>query len=270
MTLLCFGQSNAQTTDQNFTGLFLYEPTHTKSAYHRLLNVEVSDIFFNCADSQLRKDFEQNTGLKINHQTSVTIPQDVQNFNLKTDTISSFGVSIFVNYNWNQVKIKWKSRSGRVYKLSDEDIDCKDIVFWFEGLDPVLYHQQLFPKVELPFTFNKLKFEVKIERLTIDLLLEIHLDNSSDAKKELIISDLDKLISKWNARTEREDTKKEKRGEEWYESKGVIHNWKIIKNIGSLLSIQFDMGSADIFVLKKMIELLNKKHGSAIARIVIG
>lgn len=106
-------------------------------------------------------------------------------------------VHLSIGSNGNLVQIKWRSKSGRIYLISDEDIDCDDIVFWFEGLDPVLYHHQLYPKEELPF---KLNFDVKIENLSIDILLEIYFNRSSDAERTSIISDLEKLINDWNKR----------------------------------------------------------------------
>lgn len=249
--------------------IFFYEPFYTRESFARNYNMVVTESFLKCAGTQLRHDFERRTGIKINKNISTTKPESLEA--LQFDTLScSFNYKIYVNHNWNPVQIKWTSKSGRVYGISDEDIDSEDIIFWFEGLDPLLYHQQLYPKEELPFKLKKLNFEVEIKRLAIDLSFELYFKNSSEKDRALIVADMGKLINDWNFQTEKEDAEREKKGEVWYDSRGVIHNFQVAANEPDHLVFDLDVGSADVLVLKKMIQMLDKKHGDVVKKIVVG
>ena len=88
--------------------------------------------------------------------------------------ISKLPVVMYVNHNWNNnVIILWRSKSGCIYDIADTDIDCDDIEFWFEGIDPLLYYKQLYPKTELPFSNRSLAIaELSYKSLPIPLNCE--------------------------------------------------------------------------------------------------
>ena len=129
------------------------------SFFYRQYGINISEQFLRCADIHLKKKFEFETGLKVskNVSTSFVWPE---NFFYEKDTISKMPINIYINHNWNTVNILWKSKSGRVYGIADSDIDCGELEFWFEGLNPLLYHKQLYPQVALPFKLKDLSYEL--------------------------------------------------------------------------------------------------------------
>jgi hypothetical protein len=124
--------------------LIIYIP-YFKLTFEKFNKLSFSESFLNCANLKLSKNFELQTGLKINIHIKLS-PHSIEPLNLIYDTISSFASGVSVGIWGNSIKICWKSKSGVIYKLTNEVIDCNDIEFWMEGLDAKLYHQQLYPK----------------------------------------------------------------------------------------------------------------------------
>lgn len=112
-----------------------------------------SEEFINCADKQLTEQFVKITGIKPGKEVSMaltSLDSDVPIYSsYRLPNSNYYGrklcLAIFIRHNWNPVTILWKSKSGRDYKLHDNDIDCNDIEFWFERLEPELYLKQLHP-----------------------------------------------------------------------------------------------------------------------------
>ena len=212
--------------------------------FQRLCDLSVSKQFVECANQQLTELFEQRTGLKINKHISYSLSGEL--LNRKRDKISSLGLHIYVNHNWNPVTILWKSKSGRIYDVNDVDIDCADIEFWFEDLDPILYHKQLYPKAELPFKLQNLSYELVVTRLNMECTVEMELKTEDLSNAQAIVDKTDKFIDNFNTTSEKKDRKD-----------GVVHNWtrRIEEN---KLIYEIDTGFSGPVFIKKLLQFLSK------------
>lgn len=100
--------------------LFFYPQILVRDFQNRY-KITMSMEFIQCADQQLTKIFEQQTGLRINKEISVSTVAEWAFFT-ESGIISKFPLFIYVNHNWNPVTIPWHSKSGRVYQLANTNI----------------------------------------------------------------------------------------------------------------------------------------------------
>ncbi len=98
-------------------------------------NLVVSNTLLNCADEQLTRQFVAETGLDNFPLIFISWGNYGDPFPYEKGTISYINCTIFLKHGTNKVRLAWKSRSGRIYDVADNVIDCNDIEYWFEGLD---------------------------------------------------------------------------------------------------------------------------------------
>ena len=203
---------------------------------------DISIEFIRCADAQLTPMFETVVGFRINKEVSINLTMENE-FKYTKDKISRLAIVFYVNHNWNRnVSMLWKSKSGRIYDMADTDIDCNDIEFWIEGIDPLLYNKQMFPKAALPFKLKNLSFELVITRLNLDMTIVMEFKLGITADKETIAHQVDLFIDDYNTHAGKN---------------GVVHNWK--RRIeGQQVVYELDMGSAGPLFLKKLLQYLSK------------
>jgi hypothetical protein len=200
--------------------------------------------FLLCAEQHLIADFERKTGLKSGKDVSMSTPLDGDVYT--PGEISMFDTLLYVNHNWIPVSFKWKSHSGKVYKIDDEVTDCDDLDFWFDNLDAVEIHRLLYPKESLPFKFKDLSFELVVTRLSVapELILTVKQEHQEAAAE--IIAGIDKFIASYNDKSEKKDR-----------ANGVVHNWD--RRIeGDTIIYSFDLGSAGLRLYKTLIPHLSK------------
>ena len=199
--------------------LFFPEET-SRMIFKSQYRMDVSEQFMSCANIQLSKYFILHTGLKPGKEVSSVAVMGMGfaypnlDFYIKGES-SKIPMNIYINHNWNQVTLLWKSKSGRIYDVSDTDIDCNDIEFWFEGLDAALYHQQLYPREELPFKLKGLTYELKINRLNMACEIEMYTLQTISIDSEATVKHIDNFINQFNEHSMLKDRKY-----------GVVHNWK--------------------------------------------
>lgn len=116
-----------------------------KKLFMMFYKIELTEEFINCADNQLTLLFEQLTGIKTIWPIRLSWSSE-RELGYEKGIVSKISAQLSLKYGFNQVAIKWKSNSGRIYLLHDTDIDCNDIKFWFEGLDPALCQHYWKPK----------------------------------------------------------------------------------------------------------------------------
>lgn len=109
--------------------------------------LEISEEFINCADLQLTPIFENLTGIKV--VDKIRLAWDEEPVKYEKDLTSRLSAKLWLKYGFNKVNIVWNSISGRIYELDDLKIDCDDIKFWFEGLNPELCIHYWKPKWSL-------------------------------------------------------------------------------------------------------------------------
>lgn len=115
-----------------------------KAVMERTFGITVSDAFYSCANKQLTAFFERETQLKIDYKIYITWDY-YQDLGYVKAATSYIFCKLHVGHLKESLKILWKSVSGRIYSLSDTDIDCADIVIWLENLNAPAYHKALFP-----------------------------------------------------------------------------------------------------------------------------
>lgn len=220
-------------------------PINTVEQFDLRYQVKISEPFIVCANNQLSRLFELQTGLKIGKQISIAWEQEEKFFYEKGET-SKLTFRIFVNHHWNSIVIQWKSKSGRIYAIDETDIDCDDIEFSFEHLDVAEYHKQFYPNDELPFKLKGLTYELLVTRLNMEAVIEMVLKKESIADVQNIITKINEFIEDYN--------RKVLKGPK---DNGVVHNW-VWNIIDDKLICDIDTGSAGPRFYKKLLPFLSK------------
>lgn len=210
-------------------------------------NLRASTAFIKCADAQLSGQFEARTGIKINRHISITFSLGNERFHYQKDKISKLSILLYVNHNWNEMFILWKSGSGKIYDIADDNIPCEDIEFFFDdSFDALLYHKQLYPKVELPFNLKNLPFEVTVERLNIDCVITMTLKDNAVSQAEETVQKIDTCINDFNIKAEKNE-------------EDVVHNWRAEVEDNRII-YEMDTGFAGPEILKTLFRLLAKMN----------
>jgi hypothetical protein len=114
------------------------------TVFEKFFGVKFSNEFYACANLHLSTFFEQTTQLKIDHKIYITWEYNQVLGYVKAET-SSINCKLQIGHRKESMSILWKSLSGRIYELSDTDIDCSDIIIWLDGLNVEVYKKTLFP-----------------------------------------------------------------------------------------------------------------------------
>jgi hypothetical protein len=207
----------------------------------------VSIAFLRCAELQLKEYFTKLTGISLPNKNIATSEQ------LDTLTygeVSSFQSSLFINHQYLFTKICWNSKSGRIYKMGDEDIDCNDIQFWQEGIDAKLVHQYLYPTYENPFQLKEkdISYQLVITNLAIDMDIELTVKKNGVKSTDEMIAEIDSYIEKYNAKADKSDGKI-----------GAVHSWKK-EIIANGIKYHFDLGLSGMTFMPGFLKYLSKMN----------
>lgn len=112
-----------------------------------VFKLDASDDFLRCADQQLTTQFEKITALKDERIRIIWTPHS--GFNHESGPISRIELPLIFRYGGMRVWASWKSKSGKIIKISDEGFDCNDLEFWFEDLDIAECKHRMTPKWSL-------------------------------------------------------------------------------------------------------------------------
>ena len=220
-------------------------------SHKRHFNIDLSACFVKCADRQLKTNFENRTGLKINSRIQMSVSPREKFAGAKVSVEVENGVSkilysLWISNNSNPVTVAWKSKSGRLYTMGDENIDCDDIVFWFEGLDPLLYYNQLYPKETLPFKLKSISYELIVTRINLYCVIEMYLKDTHISAADNLIQQIDLFINSFNTKSEKFDS-----------LLGVVHSWKRQIKDNAIIEYELDLGSADLIFFKQLLNYLS-------------
>lgn len=227
--------------------LFSY-PEFTIQRFKTEYNLDISSQFLACADMQLSQLFIKITGLKFNKNLCISWASSDEFYYIR-DAISRISFKLYVNHNWNELSIVWKSCSGRVYEISDNDIDCNDIDFSFEHLDIDLYLKQLYPKTNLPFKIKDISYYLKVTRLNLDATFKLIPKEDFRNGCELIVEEVNGFLNDFNLKSEKNSR-----------SAGVIHNFKVAFEADHTIVYEIDMGSTGLTFLKRFLTFLSKMN----------
>lgn len=223
--------------------LFLY-PKYTLDRFKNDYKLDLTSEFLSCADNQLSEIFIKKTGLKFSKNLCLSwVNKNI--FFYERGEVSKLPFSLYVNHNWNDIFICWKSKSGRIYEISDNNIDCSDIVFSFENLEVDLYVKQLYPNQQLPFKISDLSYELIVTRLNLDATFKLSIKSQFIMEQDEITKSIYDFIDTFNSKSEKNNRKD-----------GVIHNTKAIYEQQTII-LEMDLGSTGILFLKKFLKFLN-------------
>jgi hypothetical protein len=110
--------------------------------YKSKCQIIVSKEFLRCAEIQLKKYFEEQTGIRVTKRIQLGFTPILSEFETHVEVKIYEGVSSLLYNLWFGSKVyfvhmAWASHSLRIYQTSDTDIDCNDIVFWLGGLEQI-------------------------------------------------------------------------------------------------------------------------------------
>jgi hypothetical protein len=110
--------------------------------YKSKCQIIVSKEFLRCAEIQLKKYFEEQTGIRVTKRIQLGFTPILSEFETHVEVKIHEGVSSLLYNLWFGSKVyfvhmAWASHSLRIYQTSDMDIDCNDIVFWLGGLEQI-------------------------------------------------------------------------------------------------------------------------------------
>lgn len=213
--------------------------------------IETSYEFLKCADERLTALFEKQTGLKVNSKLCLMVPTDKVLSVKNEGDVSKLELILSVNAHSNPVVIVWQSKSGRVYKMNDTDIDCNDIQFNFEKLAVEKYIEEFYPKGQkLPFVLKNLPFELVVTRLNAECKLLLTVKEGYENNREHLITEVESFTEKFNAASE----KKSDDGEIVQQCLGTPEG-------KATIIFDIDMSLAGFDYVKKLLKLLSKKEG---------
>ncbi|SKA10870.1 hypothetical protein [Sediminibacterium ginsengisoli] len=206
----------------------------------------MSKEFVDCANAQLTPLFEKEVGFKVNKRVELCwVSPPYQEFFLRTNgLITELSSQIMVNTRNLPMIMAWKSKSGRMYLVSDTDIDCSDIEFWLEGIDPLEFNKLMFPMTSQPFKLKDLTYELIVERINLDCTIRLRVKEGVDMAK--LFKEIDGFIGGYNERSEKNNR-----------IDGVVHNWKYSQAEDEITYV-IDLGSARAAFLKKLLTYFSK------------
>ncbi|PWS33167.1 hypothetical protein DF947_00580 [Pedobacter paludis] len=116
---------------------FFWDGATWSNLFKLYFDIKASLNFLNCGNQQLVHFFEETVGVTPNYPIRLHWygPLDGCVFNYEKGKISKLDAVLSLLYGRMNVSITWQSKSGRIYDMADEDIDCDDLIFWFENLE---------------------------------------------------------------------------------------------------------------------------------------
>lgn len=214
--------------------------------FSKQLNLTISYEFLTCADQQLTSIFEKITGIRCNSRTGFA-PDYLDEFKYTPGAISIMSMRTYINHNWNPGTIAWKSKSGRIYKIDDVDIECNDIIFWFDAINVPLIRKQMYP-ARKPFSFRlpKLSYELVAHS---GVLKEVVFDFTVSKPSLSQIPSIPALIDPYFDEHQRHM-------EQTAAEEGTLGQWSWEIN-DDHLNLSIDLGATDDRFLKKFLIYLS-------------
>jgi len=220
-----------------------------KCVYYTDYGILMPVAFLLCMEKQLRIDFEKKTDIKVNKQMCLYAPNKIYSIDrlgLEYGETSYMNQCLVLFIYSLQVVIAWKSKSGRIYQLTDDDIDFNDIEIWFHKIDVAEVYDTLYPKMEMPFKLKGLTYELQVLRMDITQTLLLYFKEGVENEVEGIIKKVDIHIANFNSKSKKNDRKD-----------GVVHNWDTHTITPLQVEYEIDMGSAGLKFIKGLLKFLS-------------
>jgi hypothetical protein len=204
--------------------------------------IVMSKSFLQCGDIQMANEFRLITGVDPHNKHLILSPFFVHQPKQQDLFLSTY---LCVNHDSQAVTIHWKSKSGKVYYMHDE-VDCSDIEFHIEGIDVKLLHEQLYPRIKVPFKLTNLSYDLVVVRLSMYMEIEAFFRTEAGANPDQIIQEVADYIEKYNAKAEKNP-----------EKYGAVHNYRFEHTTNSLL-LSLDLGYAGVVFTKGLLKRFSK------------
>ncbi len=228
----------------------------TIKRYRESQSIIFSAEFLICANQKLFEAFKNQFGLnpiKIKKEDDdiwvfrhVGVPTDIYEHG-KTKYNSFLKCYFSINAAFATISICWKSKSGRVYEIFDEEIDCNDIEFWIEDLDVTKVYELLNPKLKLPFGLKNLSFNIEVINLNLGMNIDAWLKPEFGLQAKEIASKTCDFVNKYNKVSE--NSSKDERGFVHYISYDIE---------GLHVKFYLDTGSAGMPFLKQLLRTFSR------------
>lgn len=224
-----------------------------RELYGRLYKETFSKHFFDFMDRKIVSIIKKETGLSPSPQFTFGFGHLYEATELYSPGVISvlklsIGIASVVGHN---VSFCWRSKTGNIVRIDQEEFDEDDIECWMEGLTPDQYYADLalYTNKKPPFKMKNLPFDLEIRdyAYTMELMVTIPDGFAFDAMNE----EIDNIIVKHNEIAE-EYARDESKDSQLL----AVHNWKISKLDGEKLNIYLDAASPEI--LKKIVKGLTK------------
>lgn len=220
-------------------------PLQVKSFLELLSPVPFSNHFYGFMGRRFTLLFKQGTGLSPSPQVTtgridrdsnleMYIPGDISRLNFRIGIASTVGYDI---------AFCWKSKSGKIVRIDDEDFDENDLECWLEGLVPEKYYEDLalYTNKKPPFKIKDLPFELDIKDYGYSM--DVFVTFKNQFVPDDISNDLNKAIVVHNELASLENDKKPLQ---------AVHNWKITNLEDGRVKVYLDAASPEI--LKKIVK----------------
>lgn len=156
----------------------------------------------------------------------------------------NIAISILPEFRDN-IRFCWKSKSGKVITIINDEFEINDLECWIEGLKPKLYWEQAYSKkIAHPFLINNLPYELEVYDYGTDMSIFIQLSDIENISS--IAEAITNSIENYNKKSSANNR-----------ANGVIHN-SSYEFIGDTIHYRIDSGSAGIGFIKVILRLLAK------------
>jgi len=209
------------------------------SSTYRLDNLKVSRQFYFCAQAHLGEWWLKTTLLQ-KLPSKLFISPGFRSCKIGDD--SSVDSSIWAGHYKQAIRIHLKSKSGKIWKTSDE-VNCDDLEFWITGIRMEEFLHHLYGPTKLPFKLKNLSDVLQVG--AIDQARQMKLFVHPGFEVTLIAKAVNDHIHLFNEQSMRKDREN-----------GIVHNWDCI-TVGNQIQLDFDLGSAGFDFIKKLLKDLS-------------
>ena len=218
-------------------------------------------LFYESMENQLAIDVEKKTGLNplypdVNIFLSVEHSYHVPFSYNEDENLGRMDVYILTDICSSDAVLRWKSKSGKIYKPTSLDIEADDIVFWFETLNvesildtwnSVGYNQK-----RIGFSFKKTNFELELMAFgKLDgFYIHVKINSNLDSERYFRLMS-EKIAEIFDAHNQKSEAKKRKYG--------IVADFKISRIEKNIMVYYIDLGTAIGQPLKTLIDVFNNE-----------
>jgi len=223
---------------------FFSKSPRIRGWYNEAASVKLSEHFYDFMDRKVVTLFKLGTGLSPSAQITITMgSQDrgIRFYEVENE-LSRINIVLYIADGiGHEISFCWKSKSGKLISIGDEEFDEDDLECWMEGLTPEKYYKELTAEVNkrLPFKMKNLPFELEVRNYAYTMHLYITVNEKGLFNS--ISETLNHIFVKFNQVADERE-----RGKNAGLILQAVHNWKIELEKDGRLLIYIDAASPEI------------------------